>query len=129
MPANIVDHFAEAKGVCTVKWKAAMGGPRQVTKCLRVESLEPSEDGEERSNHPQAVARHPTEHIVHPEPADVGDAEEEMEPQEVQDDEEMAMPHMAENIMEGTEAISTQECVVREAWHGWWESLRAAHWM
>ena len=34
---------------------------------------------------------------------------------------------MTGNVMEGTEAISMQECMVWEAWHGWWESLRAAH--
>ena len=72
-----------------VKQKAAVGGPGQVAKCLRVESLEPSEVEEERSGHQQPVTRHPTELIMHPELADVGDAKEEMEPHEVQDDEEM----------------------------------------
>ena len=40
---------------------------------------------------------------------------------------EIPLPHMNGNVMEGTEAISTQECVVWEAWNGWWESLRMAH--
>jgi len=110
-----------------VKRKAAVGRPRQVTKCLRVESLELSEVEEETAGHQQPVACHLTKLIMHPEPADVGDAEEEMEPYEVQDDEEMAVPHMTGNVMEGTKAVSTQECMVQEAWHGWWESLRAAH--
>ena len=39
----------------------------------------------------------------------------------------MPVPHMTGNVMEGTEAVSMQECVVREAWLGWWERLRAAH--
>ena len=92
-----------------------------------MESSEPSEVEEERSGHRRPVDHHPTELVMHPEPADVGDAEEEMEPHEVQDNEEMVTPHMAGNIMEGTEVVSTQECVVREAWHRWWESLRVAH--
>ena len=54
-----------------------------------MESLELSEVEEERSGHQQPVTRHPTELIMHPELADVGDAKEEMEPHEVQDDEEM----------------------------------------
>src|SRR5882724_7508652 len=37
------------------------------------------------------------------------------------------LPHMTVNVMEGTEAISMQECVVQEAWCGWWESLKMAH--
>ena len=73
------------------------------------------------------MAHYPTELIVHSELADVGDAEEEMGVFEVQDIEEIPVPHMTRNIMEGTEAISMQEGVVQKAWHGWWENLRAAH--
>ena len=73
------------------------------------------------------MACHLTELIVHPELADVGNTEEEMGAFEVQDSKEIPVPHVTGNVMEGTEAISTQECVVQEAWHRWWESLRAAH--
>jgi len=74
---------------------------------------------------------------MHQEPADLGDVKEEMDESreakaemrmvEVQDAEEIPLPHMTINVMEGTEAVSTQECVIQEAWHGWWESLRMAH--
>jgi len=85
------------------------------------------------------MACHLTNVVVHLEPANVGDAKEEMEPDgirdvqvemgvfEVQDAREMPLPHMTGNVMEGTEAISMQECVVWEAWNRWWESLRPAH--
>jgi len=35
-----------------------------------------------------------------------------MGPFKIQDAEEMPLPHMTGNVMEGTKAISTQECVV-----------------
>ena len=114
-----------------------MGGPRQVAKCMWVESSEPIKvDQEEVTiSHQQPVACHPTEVVVHQEPTDDGDAEEEMGLYGIQDDEankdqdaeEIPHPHTTGHIMEGTEAISTQECVVQEAWCGWWESLRVAH--
>jgi len=107
-----------------------------------VDSSEPSEVEEEAPiSHQQPMACHPTKVVVHPEPANVGDAEEEMEPEGIQDAEvemgpfkvqyakEMPLPHMTGNVMEGTEPVSMQECVVWEAWRGWWESLKAAYWM
>ena len=68
-----MDRFAEAEGTCVVKRKAAVGGPRQVTKRLRVERLEPSEVEEGRPGHRQPVDHHPTKLVVHPEPANVGE--------------------------------------------------------
>jgi len=104
-----------------------MGGPRQVAKCQRVESSESEIEEEAPAGHQQPVARHLTQLVVHPELADVGDAKEEMGAFKVQDAKEIPAPHATGNIMEGTEAVSTQECMVQEAWCGWWESLRAAH--
>jgi len=114
-----------------------MGRPRQVAKCMQVESLEPSEVDREEApiGHQQPMARHLTKVVMHQELTDVGDAEEEMgsygiqdaEANRVQNAEEIPLPHMTANVMQGTEAVSTQECVVQEAWCGWWESLRAAH--
>ena len=40
---------------------------------------------------------------------------------------EMAQPQSAGEPTGETQAISIQESVVWEAWHGWWESLRVAH--
>ena len=37
------------------------------------------------------------------------------------------LPHTTGNVMEGTKAVSMQECMVWEAWCVWWESLREAH--
>ena len=58
---------------------------------------------------------------------DIQDTKAGMGPFESQDAEEMPLPYMTSNVMEGTEAISTQECMVWEAWCGWWESLKTAH--
>ena len=110
-----------------MKQKAAVGGPGQVTKRQRVERLESEVEEEAPAGHQQPVARYPTKLIMHSELANVGDAKEGMEAIEVQDLEENPVPHMTRNIMEGTEAVSMQECMVWEAWHRWWESLRAAH--
>ena len=65
-----------------------MGRPRQVAKCLQVDSSELSEVEEEAPTSPQQpMAHHLTEVVVHPELAkvvvhpelaNVGDAEEEM---------------------------------------------------
>src|SRR5882724_6057986 len=110
-----------------------MGGYGPAAKHLPVDSLEPSEDDQEKEPVPQLLpempmAHHPTKVVVHPELADLGDTEEEMELDEIRDaGEEMPLPHMTGNVMEGTKAISMQESVVWEAWHGWEESLREAH--
>jgi len=37
------------------------------------------------------------------------------------------LPHTTGNVMEGTKAVSMQECMVWEAWQGWWASFRVAH--
>jgi len=76
-----------------------------------VESSESEVEEEAPAGHQQPMARYLTELIVHSEPADVGDAEG-MEAIEVQDLEENPVPHMTRNIMEGTEAVSMQECMV-----------------
>src|SRR5882724_7451463 len=114
-----------------------MCGPGQVAKHMWVESLEPSKVNQEEApiSYQQPMARHLTKVVMHQELTDVGDAEEEMgsygiqdaEANRVQNAEEIPLPHMTANVMQGTEAVSTQECVVQEAWCGWWESLRAAH--
>ena len=49
------------------------------------------------------------------EPVGIQDAKVEMGPFEDQDAEEMPLPYMTGNVMEGTEVISTQECMVWEA--------------
>jgi len=92
-----------------------------------VESSESEVEEEAPASHQQPMARYLTKLVIHSEPANVGDAKEEMEAIEVQDLEENPVPHTTRNIMEGTEAVSMQECIVLEAWHGWWESLRVAH--
>ena len=92
-----------------------------------MESSESEVEEEAPAGHQQPVAHYPTELIMHSELANVGDAEEGMEAIKVQDLEENPVPHTTGNIMEGTEAVSRQECIVQEAWHGWWESLRVAH--
>jgi len=100
-----------------------MGRPGQVTKHQCMESSESEAEEEAPAGHQQPMARYLTELVVHSEPADVGDTEEEMGAFEVQDVTEIPVPPSTRNVMEGTEAISMQECVVREAWHRWWESL------
>ena len=89
-----------------------MGRPGQVTKRQQVESSESEVEEEAPAGHQQPVACHPTKLVVHPELANVGDAEEEMGAFEVQDVEEIQLPHMTRNVMEGTEAVRMQECVV-----------------
>ena len=57
-----------------------MGGPRQVAKCMWVESSEPSEVDQEEATvgHQQPVDHHPTKVALHQELTDDGDAKEEM---------------------------------------------------
>jgi len=40
---------------------------------------------------------------------------------------EIPLPQTVGQVTEETKAISTQESVVQEAWHGWEESLGTAH--
>jgi len=91
-----------------------------------VDSLELSKVDQEDApfDHQQSMAHHPTKVVMHPGPANVGDPEEEMElnyirdgeagmgPFKIQDAKEMPLRHATGNVMEGTEAISMQECMV-----------------
>jgi len=126
VPANIVDKYREVESLTGAKRGATMNEPGPTTKRLRVDSPNPSEgDCEDRNmleqkvNQPQseiAVVRQPTEVVMHPEPVETGDAED-----------HVPMLQMAANVTEETESISTQESLIREAWHGWEDSLRMAH--
>ena len=85
-----------------------MAGSGPFAKCLWVDSPESSKsDHDDDTPLEQAaiqlvmlkitMAWYPTELITHLEPAEIGDAEE-----------EIPLPHATGNVMEETEAISTQ---------------------
>src|SRR5882724_5337592 len=104
-----------------------MGGLGPFAKCMRVESPEQTEaDIEDGGPVEQkaiqlplteiTMAQHCTELVVDMEPIKFGVAEE-----------EMPLPQMTGEAIEETKVISTQESVIREAWHGWEDSLRMAH--
>ena len=110
-----------------MKQKVAMGGSGPFAKCMWVESPEPTEaDIEDGGPVEQkaiqlplteiAMAQHCTELVMDMELIKFGVAEE-----------EMPLPQMAGEAIEETKVISTQESVIREAWHGWEDSLRMAH--
>ena len=96
----------------------AVGRLTPSAKCLWVESPEltkaDTNDGERLGQTaPQpmlteiAMAQHTTEVVMDPEPIEFGAAEE-----------EMTLPQSAGKPMGETKAISIQESVVWEAWHG-----------
>jgi len=110
-----------------MKLRMAVGGLTSSAKHLWVESpelTEASSDNRDRLGQMAAqptlteiaVDQNTTEVIMDSEPIKFGAAEE-----------EMAQPQSAGKPMGETKAISIQESVVWEAWHGWWESLRMAH--
>jgi len=62
------------------------------------------------------MAWHPTEVILHPEPVETGDAQE-----------QVPTLQMEAEVTEKTKNISMQELLIQEAWCRWEESLRMAH--
>ena len=109
------------------KQKAAVCRPGSFSKCMQVESPEPTEadsqDGEpvaqmgiQPSVSETTVARHCTELIMDMDPIEYGAPEEEMH-----------LLQMAGKGNEETEVISRQDSVIHEAWSGWEDSLRMSH--
>src|SRR5882724_2686479 len=96
-------------------------------KYLRVDSPDPSKgDCKDGNTLEQQVfnqllpkiimAWHPTEVILHPEPVETGDAQE-----------QVPTLQMEAEVTEKTKNISMQELLIQEAWCRWEESLRMAH--
>ena|SRR5882724_118620 len=110
-----------------VKRNVAICAPGLFAKRMRVESPEPtkanSQDGEpvaqmnvQPSVSETTVAQHWTELVMDVELIKYGVA-----------NGDVHMPKMAGEGNEKTEVISMQDLVIREAWHGWEDSLRTAH--
>src|SRR5882724_4299728 len=121
------EKYQESKSLAQEKQGETMAGSGPAVKCLRVESLDPSEGNSEDGNMLEQesinqqpleipMAQYPTKVIMHLEPVKTGDAKK-----------EMPLVQMPAEVTEETELISMQESVVREAWHGWEEGLRMAN--
>src|SRR5882724_5461624 len=137
------EKYRESKSLAQAKQGETMVGSGPAVKCLRVESLDPSEGNSEDGNMLEqeainqlppkiAMAQYPTNVIMHlglhaPPPTMFAQCIPQCLIQPGDAEKEMPQVQMAAEVTEGTELISMQESVVQEAWHGWEESLRMAN--